>query len=418
MDLEAATTKGAMTSRPTTPEEPGYVNPLEKSSRRYLSARANIIRHAASLGMSIANRTFPPAPSPTRDVWFDSTLSEKFKGPDAIKAEVWIPPKPAPAVVVTDSDGNSNNANGNGSGSGSASVGGSGIQPRCAIINCHGGGWILGQGTDDSRWAGLLMTSLDAVVFTVNYRLAPAHPFPTAVEDCVDVACQIAQRATEFGIDPNRIILSGFSAGGTNSLTSWIVMQEPERFGYTLPCPPPTVVGLVLFYPGLDWTMSRPTKRKTCSRPDLTLSRGLTDLIDASYIYPPLPREKRTDLRLSPGLMPDSLLRRLPPIHLCLCEYDMLLAEGLRFANRLSIDGLPIRCRIVEGEKHAWDNPPPMSLKPSVWAEYAAAIQSIADWLGVSNDTDKESLKSLKKKRPILKKPSHMSFRSVRSAFK
>lgn len=530
MDLEAATTRGATTSRPTTPEEPGYVNPLESSSRWYLSARANVIRHAASLAQSISNRTDPPAPAPTREVWFDSTLSKDHKGPDAIKVEVWIPPKPAgrgnvvntnkdagnssgdghghlglalgpngsavsrnnstshlsvanshlsatPSNNLSATNSNSNNLsvtnsstnindlsatssnnylsasasntlsesvsnatsnagdgggpgtpNGNGVGvnaqtNGNGTGGGvGGAKRRCAVINCHGGGWILGQGTDDSRFAGVLMTTLDAVVFTVNYRLAPTYPFPTAVEDCVDVACQVARRAGEFGIDPDRIVLSGFSAGATNSLTSWIVMQDPDHFGYTLPCGsdsrPPTILGLCLFYPGLDWTMSRPTKRQTCSRPDLTLPRGLTDLIDACYLYPPRAREDCTDLRLSPGLMGDDLLARLPPVHLCLCEYDMLLAEGLRFSNRLSLAGKKVRCRVVEGEKHAWDNPPPMSLKPSAWAEYAAAAQSMAEWFGTTHEADHDSSKSLKTKRTILKRPSYMSFRSARSSMR
>ncbi|KAL6860502.1 hypothetical protein ACO1O0_004530 [Amphichorda felina] len=367
-------------SRPTVPEPPGYDNPLESSSRWYLNARAQVIRYAASVGFSIANRTEPPAPQPTREFWVDSTLSQ-CPGPQKIKVEAWVPPKPA-------------------------------VTPRVAVINYHGGGWILGQGTDDARWAGAVMASLDAVVFTVNYRLAPSYPFPTPVEDCVDAVCHIVRQAAEFGIDPDKIILSGFSAGATNTLASWIVLQDPSRFGYELPFGSLKITGLVLFYPVLDWTITRPEKRQTCVRPDLTLPPGLTDLIDASYIHPPIPREKRTDPRLSPGLMPDDLLNKLPPVHMCLCEHDMLLAEGMRFAKRLETAGKEFGCRVVAGERHGWDNPPPMTPKESVYTEYGEATQAMAGWLGTNGDTDEASVLSMKTKRPTLKRPRYLAFRS------
>src|SRR5204863_5351578 len=170
---------------------------------------------------------------------------------------------------------------------------------RPAVINFHGGGFVLGQGTDDARWAGAVMAAIDAVVFSVNYRLAPDYPFPTPVEDCADAILQIWSRADEFGIDRDRIILSGFSAGGTLALASWVLLQNPIRWGYQVPSLQPSVAGLALFYPALDRTISRQRQRQSCSRPDLTLSKYLTDLFDASYMYPPFTRTERGDLRLS-----------------------------------------------------------------------------------------------------------------------
>ncbi|EKJ70699.1 hypothetical protein FPSE_09209 [Fusarium pseudograminearum CS3096] len=371
-------------SRPTTPEPPGYVNPLESSSRWYLIARAQAIRSAASLGFSIANRTSPPAPSPTRDIWLDATLSKAApsqadRAKTKIKAEVWMPPRPA-------------------------------LGARAAVINFHGGGWILGQGTDDARWAGAIMANLDAVVFTVNYRLAPSCPFPTPIEDCVDAVLQIKHRAAEFGIDPDRIVLSGFSAGATNAIASWLILNDPGRWGYKFPFEPPKIAGIALYYPVLDWTISRPEKRLTCSKPEFTLPKGLTDLIDASFIYPIIPREERSDPRLSPGLMPDELLKKLPPIHLVLCEYDMLLAEGLKFSNRLKAAGKQFTLRIVEGERHAWDCPPPMTPKESVMTEYQVAVETIASWFGKKCETDTESLRSMKLKRAVFKRPKYLSY--------
>lgn len=373
-------------TNPTTPEPPDYVNPLESSSRWYLSARAGAIRYAASFGFSLGNRTDPPAPSPTREIWLDSTLSE-WKGRQKIKVEVWHPSNIS-------------------------------VSPRPAVINLHGGGWILGQGTDDARWAGALMASLNAIVFTVNYRLAPTYPYPTPVEDSVDAILQIVSRAEEFSFDPTQVIVSGFSAGGGNALGSYVILNDPKTWGYDLALSIPPLAGLVLFYPVLDWTLSRPEKRMGCARPDLTLPKGLTDLIDASYVYPPIPRESRTDPRLSPGLMSDDLIRKLPPVHLCLCEYDMLLAEGLRFAERMKGQEKHHTVRIVRGEKHGWDKPPPMTPKESVDMEYQEAIEAIGKTIGKKCETDTASMaSSIKKKRIAFKRPSYLSFRSRSTRF-
>ncbi|EXK23659.1 hypothetical protein FOMG_19580 [Fusarium oxysporum f. sp. melonis 26406] len=341
-------------SRPTTRECPGYANPLEFRPRWYLIARARAIRSAASLGFRIANRTDPPAPSPTRNIWLDASVSKAIscrahRAKSKIKAEVWMPPSPT-------------------------------FGTRAAIVNFHGGGWILGQGTDDARWAGAIMSDLDAVVFTVNYRLAPKWPFPAAIEDCVDAVLQIKHRAVEFGIDPDRIILSGFSSGATNALASWLILNDPDRWDYKLPIKPPKIAGITLFYPLLDWTIPRPEKRRTCVKPEFTLPKSLTDLIDACFIYPNIPREGRSDPRLSPGLMTDEMLMKLPPIHLVLCEYDMLLSEGLRFSNRLQAAGKQSTLRLVKGERHAWDRPPPVFPKESVAIEYQEATTTMRSW--------------------------------------
>ncbi|KAI6378715.1 hypothetical protein MCOR25_002136 [Pyricularia grisea] len=261
------------------------------------------------------------------------------------------------------------------------------IPRRPLVINFHGGGFVVGEGTDDSRWCAAVAKSLNAVVFSVSYRLAPGYPFPNPVEDCASAIVQICSQdmASQYGIDTSRVVLSGFSAGGNLALASWVALQDPARWGYesVLPSPPLEMAGLALFYPLLDWTVARDTKRQRCERPDLTLPKGLTDLFDASYIYPPLQSNKRDDPRLSPGLMSDHMLQQLPPVHLCLCEYDMLLSEGLTFTERLRSHGRIVETRVVKGEKHAWDKPPFWAPKENAAVEYEAAIESLKTWIGL-----------------------------------
>lgn len=345
-----------------------YVNPLDSKSRWNLSARAFALRQGARLGFGIQDR-FQTPPDPHKTLYLDSTLGSA-RGKGAIKVDVWIPP------CCEDRKKRRHHRKHD--------------RPLCpALINFHGGGFVLGQGTDDARWAVAAMSEIDAIVFSVNYRLAPRYPFPIPTEDCVDAICQIAKLATtspEFNVDPDRILLSGFSAGGNLALSAWLVLVDPKRWDYTLPEPVPKVAGMALFYPLLDWTISRPRKRATCVRPDQTLPSGMTDLFDASYIYPPLPVDQRNDWRLSPGLMSEEMLDRMPPMHMCLCEYDMLLTEGLTFAERLRLRGKFVEVRVVLGAKHAWDKPPPMVPKESARIEYAAALKSFKSWIG---DLDK-----------------------------
>lgn len=352
-----------------------YINPLDQSARWMLSARAGAVRAGANIGFGIMNRG---AVSATSTIWLNSTLGP-WKGRKKIEVKIWDPKK-----KIQTSTSRSTTPE----------------HKRVAIINFHGGGFVVGSATDDALWAGAVMKSIDAVVFSVNYRLAPEYPFPKAVEDCADAILQISRRADEFGVDADRIIISGFSAGGSLALASWVLLQEPQRWGYDLGGPAPKIAGFSIFYPLLDWTISRPNKRQSCVKPDATLSQGLTNLFDASYVFPKIPKDERDDPRLSPGLMSDELLRDLPPVHLVVCEYDMLHAEGHTFAERMDEAGREITVRVVKEAKHAWDKPPPMWPKPSVHIEYGHAIESMRTWINIpelerKNSTISETIREI-----------------------
>lgn len=87
------------------------------------------------------------------------------------------------------------------------------------VLNFHGGGFTLGSATDDARWCGTVVDECHAVVVSVDYRLAPECPFPTAVEDGVDAVLYVYRHAEELGIDQNKVALSGFSSGGNMAFT-------------------------------------------------------------------------------------------------------------------------------------------------------------------------------------------------------
>lgn len=94
------------------------------------------------------------------------------------------------------------------------------------VINFHGGGFTLGHSSDDARWCSTVVDECNAVVISVDYRLAPESPFPTAVEDGVDAVLYVHRHARELGIDRKKIALSGFSSGGNMAFTVCLRLHD------------------------------------------------------------------------------------------------------------------------------------------------------------------------------------------------
>jgi acetyl esterase/lipase len=99
-------------------------------------------------------------------------------------------------------------------------------KPFPVVVNFHGGGFTLGTAHDDARWAKTVVDEVGAVVVSVNYRLAPEHPFPTAVEDGVDALLYLVQHARSLMLDPDRFAVSGFSSGANMSFTVPLRLQS------------------------------------------------------------------------------------------------------------------------------------------------------------------------------------------------
>jgi acetyl esterase/lipase len=335
-----------MSQAPVNPESTGRPT---GSSYWSLLIRAKVIRAAAALGFAL-HRLTHSLPSPSSTVWVDSTLGTS-KAKKAIRLDIYDP----------DTGSSSTNRN----------------TGRPAVIVFHGGGFVLGSGTDDASYAASL-TVHGIVVVAVSYRLAPEYPYPTPLEDCASAILHIHQNSDQYGIDPSRLYISGFSAGGNLALACLHLFNNPTRFQYDLPPSLPAFQGGILFYPLLDWTKSRESKRSTCERPELTLPTGLTNLFDESYLRPDT--LDLTDPLLSPGAASDEYLKALPPIYLVLCEHDMLRHEGDEFASKLKGLGKEISERLVEGERHGWDKVP-FAVKDSVGVEYQAAWEVLEAWI-------------------------------------
>jgi acetyl esterase len=173
----------------------------------------------------------------------------------------------------------------------------------------------------------------------VDYRLAPEHPFPAAVDDAYAVVLWVNGNAGTFGGDSSRIAVAGDSAGGT--LSAVVSLLARDRRG-------PQLAGQVLFYAATD--MSRfDTKSQRDFAEGYFLTRRYLEIFRSLY----LPDQKDwTDPLVSPLLAPS--LAGLPPAVVVTAEFDPLRDEGEAYASRLAASGVPVVQERFDGIVHGF----------------------------------------------------------------
>lgn len=206
------------------------------------------------------------------------------------------------------------------------------------LVYYHGGGWTVGDLDSYDSLCRLLANRARCAVLSVDYRLAPEHPFPAAVDDADAALAWAATHAAELAIDPARIAVGGDSAGG--NLAAVAALLARDRGG------PPLVLQL-LIYPATDQNSERPSQRQ--------FGRGyLLDLESIRYFQHKYLRHARDyqDWRASPLLAPD--LAGLPPALMLTAGFDPLLDDCIAYADRLQAAGVPVRHRCFDGMVHGF----------------------------------------------------------------
>ena len=212
--------------------------------------------------------------------------------------------------------------------------------PFGVLVHLHGGGWTIGDLDTHDHPCRTLCAEAGIVVVSVDYRLAPEHPFPAAVDDSWAALQWAAEHAAEIGGDAARLAVGGDSAGG--NLAAVLALMARDAGGPAL--------GLqLLVYPSVDnradHTERYPSLLENAEGYVLTLAT--MKWFGANY----LPDDTdRTDWRASPILAPD--LSGLAPAHVVTVELDPLRDEGHAYVEALRAAGNDVTHAHYEGTVH------------------------------------------------------------------
>ncbi|MEA2306618.1 MAG: hypothetical protein QOH43_3898 [Solirubrobacteraceae bacterium] len=212
--------------------------------------------------------------------------------------------------------------------------------PHGLLVFLHGGGFVVGGIDTHDGVCRLLCRHAGVHVLSVDYRLAPEHPFPAAVDDSVAAWRWVAEHAAELGADPEQLAIGGDSAGGNLAA---VVCQLAARDGGPLPA------AQLLIYPVTDAADDTPSRGMFAD--GFYLTKAEMDWFHGNYTSP---SDDPTDVRLSPLRAAD--LAGQPPAVVVTAGFDPLRDEGEAYAHALRDAGVPVVLRRFTGLIHAFIN--------------------------------------------------------------
>ena len=211
-------------------------------------------------------------------------------------------------------------------------------QPLPALVYLHGGGWLMGNLETHDHYCRALCAKAGIVVVSVDYRLAPEHKFPAAVEDAYAATDWLAKNASQQGVCVQRIAVGGDSAGGNLAAAAALLARERGT---------PQLAFQLLIYPVLDYAFDTASYRENASGFHLTRQ----DMICSWQYY--LNNELEGDHPLASPLRAADL-SRLPPAMVITAEFDPLRDEGQCYAERLEAAGIPVQYGCYAGMIHGF----------------------------------------------------------------
>lgn len=209
---------------------------------------------------------------------------------------------------------------------------------QACLLYLHGGGWVLGDLDSHDGVTAELAAKAGITVIAADYRLAPEHPYPAALEDGAAVLERVAAAAEDFGIDPVRLGVGGDSAGG--NLAAALCLRARTRGG-------PALRAQILVYPELGLDMTEAGRPEAGDAP--LLSQDEIGYYARAYLGP---SGKTDDPCAAPLLAED--FSGLPPAYLQAVEYDPLRVDAEAYAARLSAACVPTELEIAPGLVHGY----------------------------------------------------------------
>jgi acetyl esterase/lipase len=206
------------------------------------------------------------------------------------------------------------------------------------LIFFHGGGWVVGDLDSHDHVCRYLAAGAAATVVAVDYRLAPEHKFPAALEDCVAAVHWVVESAGELGLDHHRIAIGGDSAGGNLAAATAIALRDSGG---------PALALQLLIYPAVNFTADNQSLKENATGYLLT-GDALEMFAD---LYLPN-RAARSDPRASPQLSGDHT--NLARAFVQAAEFDPLRDEARAYAETLRAAGCPVDYKCYPGMIHGF----------------------------------------------------------------
>jgi acetyl esterase len=210
--------------------------------------------------------------------------------------------------------------------------------PRPLTVYLHGGGFVIGDLDTHDEPCRLLCHHANVHVLSVEYRLAPEHPFPASVEDARAAVGWARANAAALGADPSRVAVGGDSAGANLSAVAAALAAREAA----------APVAQLLVYPPTDATTARASH--ALFGEGYFLTQRDREAFTRAYLAGD--EAARHDTRVSPLRNPD--LAGLPPALVATAGFDLLRDEGEAYAQALSAAGVPVRARRFEGLGHGF----------------------------------------------------------------
>lgn len=207
------------------------------------------------------------------------------------------------------------------------------------IVFFHGGGHVVCSLESHDSMARYLARTVDCTVISVDYRMAPEHPFPAAVEDCFDAARWVSEQSQSLRVDPGRLAICGDSAGA--NLAAVVALMARDRGGFP-------VSAHVLVYPVIDYRGGTPSF-KAYEKGYGNLEAETITWFMEHYLPDPMLRD---DWRACPANAPSH--RALPPALVITAECDVLRDDGAGYAELLKASGVQVKHEEFQGMTHGF----------------------------------------------------------------
>lgn len=210
---------------------------------------------------------------------------------------------------------------------------------RPCVYEIHGGGFMFGTLDMMDPWCESIAAALDAVVVSVDYRLAPEHPFPAGIDDCHAGLRWTADHVAELGIDPARIAIAGQSAGG--GLAAGLALKARDEGG-------PAICFQLLEIPELDDRLDTPSMLAFQDTPFWNRPNAVWSW--KHYLGPG--HHGTPSIYAAPARATVDQLKGLPPAYVSTMEFDPLRDEGIRHAAAMLAAGVSVELHNYAGTFH------------------------------------------------------------------